>query len=61
MEGLVGPLAPDTGGVQARADEIAEAVADICLAIVSKVTRNIGSDLSVDERPTGTIRLKTRP
>jgi AcrR family transcriptional regulator len=35
MEGLVGSLAPDTGGVQARADEIAEAIADLCLAAVA--------------------------
>jgi AcrR family transcriptional regulator len=36
MEGLVGGLAPDTGGVQERADEIAEAIADLCLAAVSR-------------------------
>jgi AcrR family transcriptional regulator len=32
MEGLVGSLAPDTGGEQARADEVAQAIADLCLA-----------------------------
>lgn len=35
MEGLVGSLAPDTGGEQARADEVAGAIADFCLAAVS--------------------------
>lgn len=35
MEGLVGSLAPDTGGLQARADEVADAIADFCLAAVS--------------------------
>ncbi|MBP2230904.1 AcrR family transcriptional regulator [Azospirillum agricola] len=36
MEGLVGSLAPDTGGIQERADEIADAIADLCLAAVAK-------------------------
>lgn len=36
MEGLVGSLAPDTGGIQARFDEIAGAIADLCLAAVAK-------------------------
>jgi AcrR family transcriptional regulator len=35
MEGLVGSLAPDTGGVQARAEEVAQAIADLCLAAVA--------------------------
>ena len=36
MEGLIGSLAPDSGGVQARADEIAQAIADLCLAAVAR-------------------------
>ena len=36
MEGLVGSLAPDNHGLQARADEIANAIADLCLAAVAK-------------------------
>lgn len=36
MEGLVGSLAPDTGGIKERADEIAEAIADLCLAAVAR-------------------------
>jgi len=36
MEGLVGSLAPDTHGLHDRADEIAEAIADICLASVAR-------------------------
>lgn len=39
MEGLVGPLAPDTGGVDARADEIAESIAEFCLAAVAEPSR----------------------
>jgi AcrR family transcriptional regulator len=35
MEGLIGSLAPDTGGVQARADEIANFIADFCLAAIA--------------------------
>jgi AcrR family transcriptional regulator len=47
MEGLVGSLAPDTGGVQARADEIASAIADLCLAAVAKP----GNRLLEQQRP----------
>jgi AcrR family transcriptional regulator len=36
MEGLVGSLAPDTGGDQARSAEIADAIADLCLAAVAR-------------------------
>jgi len=43
MEGLVGSLAPDTGGVQERADEIADAIADLCLAAVAKPNNNLVS------------------
>lgn len=35
MEGLVGSLAPDTGGEQSREDEIAGAIAELCLAAVA--------------------------
>ena len=35
MEGLIGSLAPDTGGVKVRADEIASEIADLCLAAVA--------------------------
>jgi AcrR family transcriptional regulator len=35
MEGLVGSLAPDTGGIPERAEEIANAIADLCLAAVA--------------------------
>jgi AcrR family transcriptional regulator len=34
MEGLIGSLAPDTGGAKARADEMAGEIADLCLAAV---------------------------
>lgn len=36
MEGLIGPLAPDTAGAPDRAEEIAEVIADICLAAVAR-------------------------
>ncbi len=36
MEGLVGSLAPDTGGDQARSAAIADAIADLCLAAVAR-------------------------
>src|SRR5690242_7866447 len=35
MEGLIGSLAPDTGGVETRADEIAREIANLCLAAVA--------------------------
>jgi AcrR family transcriptional regulator len=35
MEGLIGSLAPDTGGATARADEIAREIANLCLAAVA--------------------------
>jgi hypothetical protein len=35
MEGLIGSLAPDTGGAKTRADEIACEIADLCLAAVA--------------------------
>ena len=59
MEGLIGSLAPDTGGVQARADEIAEAIADICLAAVAKGASDVRNDLSAEERATAPLRLRT--
>ena len=37
MEGLIGPLAPDTVGDAARSAEVADAIADICLAAVSRM------------------------
>lgn len=36
MEGLIGSLAPDTGGIQARAHEIADTIADFCLAAIAR-------------------------
>lgn len=58
MEGLVGSLAPDTGGVQARANEIAGAIADLCLAAVAKR----GDRLPDQQRPaiTGMERVLLR-
>lgn len=41
MEGLVGWLAPDMGDVEERGGEIAEAIADICLAAVSRSDRRL--------------------
>jgi hypothetical protein len=35
MEGLIGSLAPDTGGAKTRTDEIACEIADLCLASVA--------------------------
>jgi AcrR family transcriptional regulator len=35
MEGLIGSLAPDTGGAKTRADEIAREIANLCLAAVA--------------------------
>ena len=35
MEGLIGSLAPDTGGAQARANEIAREIANLCVAAVA--------------------------
>jgi AcrR family transcriptional regulator len=46
MEGLIGSLAPDTGGVQERADEIANSIADLCLAAVQK-----SGHLAAEQRP----------
>lgn len=59
MEGLIGSLAPDTGGIQARADEIAEAIADICLATVAKGGGEVRDELSAEERATVPLRLRT--
>lgn len=35
MEGLIGSLAPDTGGAQARANEIAREIANLCVTAVA--------------------------
>lgn len=59
MEGLIGSLAPDTGGIQARADEIAEAIADICLATVAKNGSEARDELSAEKRATVPLRLRT--
>lgn len=58
MEGLIGSLAPDIGGVKGRADEIANAIADICLAAVS--ISHIGplTDRPVEESAVTPIQLK---
>jgi AcrR family transcriptional regulator len=36
MEGLIGSLAPDIAAEKTRAEEIADAIADLCLAMVAK-------------------------
>jgi AcrR family transcriptional regulator len=60
MEGLVGSLAPDTGGDKARADEIANAIADICLAAVSKPHNVLLKDRSVEEGAVALMQLRPR-
>ncbi len=60
MEGLVGSLAPDTGGVKERAEEIADSIADICLAAVSKPDNGLLKDRSVEEGAVTPIQLKSR-
>jgi AcrR family transcriptional regulator len=61
MEGLVGSLAPDTGGIQARADEIAAAIADLCLAAVLMPGNPLPNQQSVEEGVTEPIAMRQRP
>jgi AcrR family transcriptional regulator len=61
MEGLVGSLAPDTGGLRDRADEIAGAIAGICLASVAKPDNGLLKDRTVEEGAVTPIRLRPRP
>lgn len=58
MEGLVGSLAPDTGGVQARADEVAGAIAEFCLAAVSASREAPAGDRREGGAP---VPLRRRP
>ncbi len=60
MEGLVGSLAPDTGGVQARTDEIADAIADLCLAAVARPGTTLRSQPPIDAGAAAPIALKQR-
>ena len=54
MEGLVGSLAPDSGGQQSRADEIAQAIAELCLAAVARPDNPL---LSVGRPPEAQVTL----
>ncbi len=58
MEGLVGCLAPDNQGVQERADAIADAIADLCLAAVAKPGNLLLANSSVEGGPAAAILLK---
>jgi len=59
MEGLIGTLAPDTVGGKERAGEIADAIADICLAAVSKSGVTQSDDKSA-EASSAPIQLRPR-
>ena len=61
MEGLVGSLAPDTGGVQARAEEVAQAIADLCLAAVARADNPLLAIRGPSEGAGDPIPLKQRP
>ncbi|SMH29014.1 TetR family transcriptional regulator [Azospirillum agricola] len=61
MEGLVGSLAPDTGGIQERADEIADAIADLCLAAVAKPGHPLLNRAPRTESAAQAIPLRPRP
>ncbi len=58
MEGLVGSLAPDVGGADERADDIADAIADICLAAVSKPDNALLKNTSDEKGVVTPIRLR---
>lgn len=58
MEGLVGSLAPDTGGIQERAGEVANAIADLCLAAVAKSGIHGARDEPRNHAATGAIPLR---
>ena len=60
MEALVGSLAPDTGGIQSRADEIANSIADLCLAAVSKSHNALLSDRSIAVGAESPIQLRPK-
>ena len=61
MEGLTGSLAPDASGIKERADEIADAIADICLAAVSKADNGLLEDRCVEEGAVSPMQLRPRP
>lgn len=58
MEGLIGPLAPDGERVKEREDAIAEVIADICLAAVSKADNSLLKGDSADEGAGAPIQLR---
>src|SRR3954447_23173177 len=58
MEGLVGSLAPDTRDLQARADEIANSIAEMCLAAVATRDNPLLDHMPSDEGAGGPIPLK---
>lgn len=60
MEGLVGSLAPDTGGVRERATEVAEAIADLCLAAVARPDNPALSGRPVREGAKAPVPLRQR-
>lgn len=61
MEGLVGSLAPDTQGQQARADEIASAIADLCLAAVAKPDNPLLNTRTAADDAAALIPLRQTP
>lgn len=60
MEGLVGSLAPDTGGEQSRAAEIANSIAELCLTAVAKPGNPYLLANRVDEERRAPIQLRTK-
>jgi AcrR family transcriptional regulator len=61
MEGLVGSLAPDTGGVQARADGIVQDIADLCLAAVTRLDNPLLQATRPARTANDPIPLKRKP
>jgi AcrR family transcriptional regulator len=61
MEGLIGCLAPDTGGVETRADEIAREIANLCLAAVAHPDSPVLRMSLPNSDSTGPIPIKQNP
>jgi AcrR family transcriptional regulator len=61
MEGLVGSLAPDTGGVEARAEEVAQAIADLCLAAVARADNPLLAIKRPSEGASDPVPLRQKP
>jgi AcrR family transcriptional regulator len=61
MEGLVGPLAPDRSGHQERVAEMADVIADLCLAIVAGPKNQLAESRSVTGGPATPHPLQLKP